>query len=132
MDDCTQGGGTGPVRNCERADLKVVVLCPTNAPEGELTCRVRVINLGPNGTPYRLTTADSEGKGGNTVSCSNEWQTEEDFPTLGPGDRRTIAITGDCEIVGQPPVLWYRASVDAVALDSRPGNNEDDDKTTLS
>jgi hypothetical protein len=130
-DDCRQGPGSGPIRNCERADLQVRVLCPTNAPEGDLTCRVRVINHGPDGTPYNLKTGDNEAKGGGTVGCSNEWEIEQDFGNLGPGKRRTINLTSDCEIKGQPPVIWFRAEVDPVARDPRPGNNEDDDSTTL-
>ena len=131
VDDCTQGAGSGPIRNCERADLQVVVLCPTNAPEGDLTCRVRVINHGPDGSPYSLKTGDNEAKGGGTVSCSNEWEIEQGFGNLGPGKRRTIDLTSDCEIQGQPPVVWFGAEVDPVARDPKPGNNEDDDSTTL-
>ena len=108
-----------------------MVLCPSNAPEGELTCRVRVINHGSNGTSYRLKTRDNQAKGGGTVDCSNEWQIEQNYGSLGPNKRRTVKRTSDCQIDDQPAFMWFQAEVDPDARDPRPGNNKDDGRTRL-
>ena len=54
VDDCAQGAGSGAIKKCERTDLRVNVISPANAPEGTLTFKVKVKNLGPHATPYAL------------------------------------------------------------------------------
>jgi Ca2+-binding RTX toxin-like protein len=126
VDDCTQGPGTGPVRRCELADLRVSVLCPAIASEGLVTCKFKVTNRGPDGSGYFLDPGDDQAKGGNTVICEEP----DDFvgPTLRPGGTRTRDFVFDCEITGQPPVVYLEAEVDAFARDPKPGNDSAEDR----
>jgi Ca2+-binding RTX toxin-like protein len=139
-DDCAQGPGNGAVKRCEKADLKVKVNCPAVAAEGVLTCKIKVINKGPNASGYVLDPGDSESKGGNTVTCDNEQPdlgpraADHDGYTfvsgakLRPGAKRTVTFTTDCSIKSDPPVVWINAEVDAIAKDKNPSNNFAEDK----
>jgi RTX calcium-binding nonapeptide repeat (4 copies) len=124
IDDCTQGGGSGPVRNCEKADLKVNVTCPANGGPGITTCQVKVKNRGPDRSSYTLHLG--EGTVVVTPNCTPSGWSEDgiDFSPLPSGASRTRSYDLDCE--GEGGSNRFEARVDADARDPRPGNNEDE------
>jgi hypothetical protein len=130
-DDCAQGPGNGAVKRCEKADLKVKVNCPAVAAEGVLTCKIKVINKGPNASGYTLNPGDDETKGGNTVACDNEQPEFVSGAKLRPGAKRTVTFTADCSIKSDPPVVWIKAEVDAIAKDKNPSNDFAEDKVSF-
>jgi hypothetical protein len=122
-DDCRQGSGSGPIKHCETADLRVTIIGPASpAHEGLNTFKVKVKNLGPQAATYSL----EVGEDNRHANCDGPWEdVVKEFAELRPGSTRTRTYQVDCEI--EDPDSWVQifAEVYNDARDPRPGNNDD-------
>jgi Ca2+-binding RTX toxin-like protein len=127
-DDCAQGGGSGPVEECERADLKATVTSPASAPDGAVTFTVKVKNRGPDGTTYFLDL--DEDNHDTTCNGPQPWEPGHAEPLLADGATRTRHYTVTCTDShgGQ---VWVKARAVAEARDPVHSNDADTATTTM-
>lgn len=131
-DNCRQGPGTGPVRNCERANLRVWVFCPEQGGDGLITCRVRVKNYGPDATTYGLEVGEATESGAaNCVPHSWDDEERQSFPALGRGRFRTRSYTIKCNDPNPDSSEWVGAAVYPDAFDRNKANNKASDVIDL-
>jgi Ca2+-binding RTX toxin-like protein len=123
-DDCLQQGGTGPVRQCEKADLKVRINGPSDISEGTFEAKVKVRNLGPDASSYSLVLDD---QGNENVGCRFDVENEaQRFGSLRPGATRTRTYPIDCELRSSGSGSFdLTVKVNADARDRRQSNNKD-------
>jgi hypothetical protein len=121
IDNCQQGAGSGPVKNCERADLKVRVIGPGSPSPSSFTFKVTVRNVGPDASGYNLFLEESNG---GTADCDfpGEDQTIT-FSELKPQGVRTRSYQMTCSDVQPGAQVEIKAEVFTFARDPRLGNN---------
>ena len=120
-DRCYQGSGSGPIRNCEKADLKVKVIAPAVGSESSAPFKVKVKNRGPRATAYVLF-MDEENR---HATCNPPWEgLLVDYPKLRPGQTRTRTFEPDCTDISADAWVEVEAEVFPYAKDRRPANNK--------
>ena len=131
VDNCAQGAGSGAIKRCERADLRVNVISPANAPEGTLTFKVKVKNLGPHATPYNYLLDLSNRHA--TCGGAPPWEKLHEFGKLRRGATRKRTYQATCAI--EDPGSWVEVSAMILtvgaARDKRPANNSDTSRTNM-
>jgi hypothetical protein len=121
-DECRQGPGSGRIRNCETADLRVRVLGPTFTnlePEEVATFRIRVVNDGPDATGYELTLSVTDD---GTCTGQEIWDGTSQEGLLKPGKTRVRQVEMRCGTSLNESTIHAR--VDPDARDPKPANNE--------
>jgi hypothetical protein len=129
-DECRQGSGNGRIRNCEKADLKIKVISPANAPEGTITFKVKVKNRGPQAASYSIDLDETN----RHARCFGPPPWEgflHEFGKLRPGAKRITTYQVTCEIEDADPWVEVEAEVLNDARDPRKANNEDTSRTIL-
>jgi len=129
FDDCKQGAGSGPVRNCETADLKIKVIGPVEAPQGTVTFKVRVKNRGPGASSYSYSLDEENMQA--TCDGPQPWEGEHSFGELAPGARRTHKYDVTCSWNQEGAWVEVRAVLKTDAQDPRAKNNSDTSRTNL-
>lgn len=125
-DNCFQGSGSGPVKNCEIADLEVEVTGPASAPEGTVDLTVRVTNNGPDDSSYVLRLDRVDGG----AECERP-PASVIGPVLAAGAERSLNVALHCTIEGANPGITLLAEVVTRADDPKPSNNTDENDRTL-
>jgi Ca2+-binding RTX toxin-like protein len=129
VDNCLQGAGNGIVATCEVADLKVTVSSPATSSDGDVTFTVKVKNLGPDESPYKLS-LDEEN---NEATCNGPqpWEGVTAYGLLDPGESRVRTFDVSCTINDVGSWVQVVADVNAMARDPGAGNDEGFSRTDL-
>jgi Ca2+-binding RTX toxin-like protein len=127
-DRCIQGAGSGAVKNCEEANLSVVVSSPKNAKSGEVTFTVTVSNDGPSAAIYSLDLAQSSQK---ATCVSPDWEGSHAGAVLAAGADRDLQVVASCTKDGGGAKVMVDATVSSIAFDPDVLDNTAQGKTNL-
>lgn len=130
IDDCRQNAGTGRVRDCEKADLRVRVMGPSYLNGTDVVYKVKVTNAGPRAVPYviELTEADH---GVSFCDGQEAWVGFHGFAKLAAGKSRVRKYGLYCEDDLADSWVKLKAEVTHSAYDPKPHNNKASRKTEL-
>lgn len=124
-DECRQGPGSGPVRNCETADLRVIATCVPSSVDAvsNYVCTATVKNpVGPSASSYRLKVDEDDVRPARCFftapGIESAWI---QHPALGVGKKRKHVFDMGCE--DGPGSNTFTATVDTDGRDPKPGNN---------
>ncbi len=127
-DRCVQAAGTGPVQNCEVADLAVTVSSPNNSRVPGVTFTVTVTNNGPNAATYMLNLAQSSQK----ATCAPvDWAGTHAGELLASGASRAMTVDTSCTKDRGGAKVMVDAKVSSLASDPDTLNNAVQGKTNL-
>lgn len=128
-DDCKQGAGQGPIRNCEKADLRIDVRGPASAGAGTTTFTVKVKNLGPRASTYSYELDEDNQEA--TCDGPQPWERLHSFAELAPGATRTRRYDVTCTV--NDAGAWVEVTGDLFtdARDARRANNRDKHRVNL-
>jgi hypothetical protein len=128
-DDCLQQGGTGPVRQCEKADLAIWINGPSDSGPGTVTYKIRVRNRGPQAASYSYK-LDEEN---NQATCNGPqpWERTHTFPKLAAGATRTRSYSVACTVNDVGAWVEVSAVLEGDARDGKSANNRRKLRTDL-
>jgi hypothetical protein len=122
-DDCDQGKGVGPVKNCEKADLKIKIVGPGNISFiHDVQFVVKVRNRGPDAAAYALIL--DQFTDGLSCDPKTDWDGKvQEFKKLGPKRTRKRTYATDCMVQSNNSWVEIVGDVDNYATDTKPDNN---------
>jgi hypothetical protein len=133
-DECFQGSGTGPIKNCEVADLSIEVVTPASVPQDAdeivfIPVEVFVTNGGPDTVTYLVKLYEEDQ--GLSDCTDGSWNLRK-FGPIANGEVDKIEYQASC-LDSFGPGGWIEVFGEVTALADDPvlGNDKDDSFTTV-